>query len=290
MPELPEVEAVRRALRPLVAGRRIAKCQVVHSIALRPHKPSEFARLVSGQTIREVERRGKYLLLALDRGWLVAHFRLDGQLLWLPAGSAQRISGRRRAPSQPASAAPHACVRLTLARGMRVRGVLGFVDPRHFGRMQYAAGAALPASLRRMGIEPLSAQFTAAALASLLRASRRPLKLLMMDQTRIAGLGNIYSCEALWRARLSPRRRSDRVSAREVRALHKAIVGVLRAALECCLAPPPDFRDPQWWFQGLERILRVYGREGRKCRRCGGTVRRITQSGRSSFFCPHCQK
>lgn len=115
-----------------------------------------------------------------------------------------------------------------------------------------------------------------------------------MDQSRIGGLGNIYSNEALWRARLSPRRRSDRVSPSEIRALYNAIVGVLQAALECCLAPRPDFRDPQWWFQGLERILRVYGRAGRPCRRCGqrasGGIRRITQSGRSTYFCPRCQK
>jgi len=295
MPELPEVEAVCRALRPLVTGRRIEQCKVIHAIAVRPQSPAAFRRTTSGRTIRGVERRGKYLLLEFDRGWLVLHFRLDGQLLWLPPNAKRAGRKQRSGGSQPPGAAPpHACVCLTLVRRGRAPGVLGFVDRRHFGRMQYAAGVALPPALRRLGIDPLSSQFTVAALAGLLRASRRPLKLLLMDQARIAGLGNIYSSEALWRARLSPRRPSHRVLAGEIRALHKAIVGVLRAALECCLAPPPDFRDPQWWFQGLDRILQVYGREGAPCWRCGpaapGGIRRITQSGRSSFFCLRCQK
>ena len=276
MPELPEVEAVRRTLQPLVAGKRIFRVRVVHRIAVRPQTPAFFSHAVQGRTIRSVQRRAKYLLLKLDRGWLVVHFMLDGQLTLMP----------------PAEPAPHSCVRLTLAG--RRPAILGFVDTRHFGRMRYSDDLARFPGLGRLGLEPLSPEFTPAALAALLRASRRPLKLFLMDQSRIAGLGNIYSSEALWRARLSPRRRADRVAPGQIRALHKAIVAVLRAALECCLAPPPDFRDPQWWFQGLDRILRVYGRKGRPCRRCGPRaprgIQRITQSGRSAYFCPACQK
>ena len=267
-------------------GRRIAAARVVHPIAVRPGRPAQFARAVAGRRIHSVQRRGKYLLIKLDSGWLVAHFRLDGQLLWMDV--ARRDKG--------GTAEPHACVRLTLSDGSRDGGrrragaELGFVDPRHFGRMRYADQLADEAGVASLGIEPLSPAFTPAALAALLHGSRRPLKLLLLDQKRIAGLGNIYSCESLWRARLSPRRPSNRVTAREARALHKAIVGVLRAALRCCLSPPPDFRDPEWWFQGLEEILRVYGREGRKCRRCGHAIRRIAQGGRSTFFCAHCQR
>jgi len=276
MPELPEVEAVRRTLEPLIAGAGIAGVRVVHPIAVRPQTPAAFARAIRGRTIRSVQRRAKYLLLELDRGWLVIHFRLDGQLFLLPRGSR----------------APHCCVWLTL--GSRRDAMLGFVDLRHFGRIHYAEDPAKIGGLHGAGLEPLSPDFTPAALAALLRASRRPLKLLLMDQSRIGGLGNIYSNEALWRARLSPLRRSNRVTLAETRELHKAIVGVLRAALKCCLAPAPDFRDPHWWFEGLERIVRVYGREGRPCRRCGarapGGIRRTAQSGRSTFFCPRCQK
>jgi len=276
MPELPEVEAVRRTLEPLVTGKRIQRVRVVHPIAIRPQTPAGFARALQGRTVRSVQRRAKYLLLELDRGWLVIHFRLDGQLFLLPRGSR----------------APHCCV--WLAHGGRRAARLGFVDRRHFGRIHYAEDLAKIAGIRRAGLEPLSPGFAPDVLAALLRSSRRPLKVLLMDQSRIGGLGNIYSNEALWRARLSPLRRSNRVTPAETRALHKAIVGVLRAALKCCLGPPPDFRDPHWWFEGLDRILCVYGREGRPCRRCGAQapsgIRRIAQSGRSTFFCPRCQK
>jgi formamidopyrimidine-DNA glycosylase len=114
--------------------------------------------------------------------------------------------------------------------------------------------------------------------------------LFLLDQDKIAGIGNIYSNEAMWCARLDPRMRAYRMNAAEARRLHKAIVDVLQRALECCLDPAPDFRDANWWFQGLERIVRVYGREGEKCRACGGPMERIEQGGRSTFWCPHCQR
>jgi len=276
MPELPEVEAVRTALEPRVRGRRIVRARVAHPIAVRPQTPGAVQRGAEGRKIRSVRRRAKYLLLELDRGWLIVHFMLDGQLTLMPRGER----------------APHSCVSLTLGGGRPT--VLGFVDTRHFGRVRYAEELASVPGLRRLGVEPLSREFTPARLGELLGSSRRPLKLFLMDQARIAGLGNIYSSEALWRAGISPRRRADRVRPAETRALHKAIVGVLRAALKCCLAPPPDFRDPQWWFQGLDRILRVYGRKGLPCRRCGRRsargIRRITLGGRSTYFCPRCQK
>jgi formamidopyrimidine-DNA glycosylase len=144
--------------------------------------------------------------------------------------------------------------------------------------------------IRELGIDPLSPEFTTTRLFELMRGGRRPLKLFLLDQSRIAGLGNIYSSEALWHARLSPRRRACRVTPAEARSLHKAIVAVLHRALECCLNPAPDFRNADWWFQGLETILRVYGREGKACQRCGKAIRRISQGGRSTFFCARCQQ
>jgi formamidopyrimidine-DNA glycosylase len=116
------------------------------------------------------------------------------------------------------------------------------------------------------------------------------LKDFLLDQSRVAGLGNIYSCESLWRARLDPRRRANTLQPQEAHRLHKAIVSVLTRALECCLHPAPNFRDPEWWFQGLETILRVYGREGKPCRRCGEPIQRIAQGGRSTYCCGRCQK
>jgi formamidopyrimidine-DNA glycosylase len=170
------------------------------------------------------------------------------------------------------------------------KGVLGFADGRHFGRvLVYESEEACPA-LARLGVDAISADFTPAHFAKLLAGSRRPLKEFLLDQTHVAGIGNIYSCESLWHAKLDPRRRANSVKPVEARRLHKAIVSVLARALECCLHPSPDFRDPEWWFQGLERILRVYDREDKPCRRCGHLVKRIAQGGRSTYFCAHCQK
>ena len=276
MPELPEVEAVARALRPFVAGRTIRRCRVIHPIAVRPSSgcgarqaARELERRLRGRRIGAVERRGKYLLLRLDDGFVVLHFRLDGQLIWFDSG---RANG-------------HVDVLFDFGRG-----ALGFVDRRHFGRVQWLASPEDLRGIRALGVNPLSPKFTARNLLELLHASRRPLKLFLLEQNRIAGLGNIYSSESLWHARLDPRRRANRVSPAEARRLHKAIVAVLRRALECCLDPAPDFRDPNWWFQGLEKIIRVYGREGKPCRRCGAPIRRLEQGGRSSFWCSRCQR
>jgi formamidopyrimidine-DNA glycosylase len=141
-----------------------------------------------------------------------------------------------------------------------------------------------------LGIDALSRDFTSSRLTQLLSASKRPLKDFLLDQSRVAGIGNIYSCESLWHARLDPRRRASTLKPPEARRLHKAIVSVLARALECCLHPAPDFRDSKWWFQGLESILRVYGREGKPCRRCGEPIRRIAQGGRSTYCCGRCQR
>src|SRR6267142_5537601 len=279
MPELPEVEAVARALRPLVKGQRIRCLHVFHPIALKPQAPADVARLVEGRRIQEVFRRGKYLFLALDRGLVEMHFRFDGQLIW--------FSGTRELLKRANAAEGGVHVDVALEFG---KGVLGFADRRHFGRVHAWQSAAKCHGLREMGMDALSPSFTPIRFGELLYRSKRPLKDFLLDQSCVAGLGNIYSCESLWRARLHPRRRARTLKPEEARRLHKAIVSVLRRALECCLHPAPDFRNPQWWFQGLETILRVYGREGKPCRRCGEPIRRIAQSGRSTYYCAHCQK
>jgi formamidopyrimidine-DNA glycosylase len=279
MPELPEVEAVARTLRPLVEQRRIRCVHVLHSIATKPQSPSQIARMAEGQRIQSVQRKGKYLWLQLERGIITLHFKLDGQLLWFPnAKKMFEVANQKEA-------GVHVDVAFELDKG-----VLGFADGRHFGRVYaYASEAAYP-SLAQLGVDAISPDFTASRLTGLLAASKRPLKEFLLDQTRVAGIGNIYSCESLWHARLHPRRRADSLTSSEARRLHKAIVSVLARALECCLHPPPDFRDATWWFQGLEKILRVYDREGKPCRRCGNPIQRIAQGGRSTYFCAHCQK
>lgn len=279
MLELPEVEAVVRTLRPLVLGQRIGCVHILHPIAVKPQALLVLSRFASGRLIRRVARKGKYVLLILDRGLLTLHFRLDGQLLWFK--SAQELFKRANLPENGV----HVDVAFELKKG-----VLGFADRRHFGRVHAWDSFEDSRGLSSLGIDALSKNFTAARFHELLATSRRPLKDFLLDQNRVAGLGNIYSCEALWHARLDPRRRANSLKQDEVRRLHKAIVSVLARALECCLHPAPDFYNSEWWFQGLENILRVYGREGKSCHRCGAPIQRIEQSGRSTYCCRRCQK
>jgi len=280
MPELPEVEAVARTLRPLVEGRRIRSVEIFHPIAVKPQTPASVSRFAQRRKIRSVTRRGKYLLLNLDRGLLTMHFRLDGQLIWFT--SAKDLL--RRA-NQPKPDGVHVDVALELDKG-----VLGFADGRHFGRVHTWEFSEACPGLSTLGVDAMSAEFTVAKLLEALKSSSRPLKQFLLDQTRVAGIGNIYSAESLWHARLNPRRAANSLSPNEGRRLHKGIVSVLWRALECCLHPAPDFRDPEWWFQGIENTLQVYDLEGKSCRRCGATIQRIEQGGRSTYCCVRCQK
>ena len=279
MPELPEVEAVVRTLRPLVKDRRIRCVHVFHPIATKPQSASRVARQAEGQRIRTVGRKGKYILLTLDQGLLTFHFKLDGQLLWF--ANAKELLER----ANVAQYGVHVDVALELDEG-----VLGFADRRHFGRVHAWNSVQDYPGLTVLGIDALSADFAPQRFSELLAASKRTLKDFLLDQSRVAGLGNIYSCESLWHARLDPRRRANTLKPQEARRLHKAIVSVLARALECCLHPAPDFRDPKWWFQGLEKILSAYGQEGKACHRCGEPIQRIAQGGRSTYFCRRCQR
>jgi formamidopyrimidine-DNA glycosylase len=266
MPELPEVEAMARVVRPLVEGRRILDCRVIHAVVTAGG--AEALRQAKGRKVVGVERRGKYLLVALDRGWIAFHFRLSGQVFWYES---------RRPPK-------HVDVALDFAHW-----TLGFVDRRHLGRVRWLNRPEEIAGIARMGVDPLSPEFTPERLGEILRESRQPVKLVLMDQEKVAGLGNIWTSESLWRARIDPRRRADRLTERETRRLATAVVGVLRRALESCLDPAPDFRDPDWWFEGGDRAIRVYDREGKGCPRCGTAIRRVRQGARSTYFCPGCQ-
>jgi formamidopyrimidine-DNA glycosylase len=226
-----------------------------------------------------VFRRGKYLFLALDRGLVEMHFRFDGHLIWF--SGAKELLDR----ANFGEVGVHVDVALEFAKG-----VLGFADRRHFGRVHAWESEEACPPLKKLGMDAFADGFTAKELHARLARSKRPLKEFLLDQTRIAGIGNIYSSEALWHAKLNPWRRADSLDKKESAKLHKAIVYVLRRALECCQDPAPDFRDPAWWFQGLEEILRAYQREGLPCRRCGRPILRAEQGGRSTYYCKHCQK
>jgi formamidopyrimidine-DNA glycosylase len=277
MPELPEVEAVVRTLRPFVRGRKITRVRVLHPIAVRPSNgkgadraASRIERELTGRRIEDVTRLGKWLAMPLERGGAVTmHFRLDGQLVWFDS---QKTQGH-----------------IDVAISFR-EGTLGFVDRRHFGRVEFFDDIAKVRSLAKLGVDPLKPEFTRERFAVLAAKSSMPLKQFLLDQSKVAGIGNIYSNEAMWLARLKPMRRANSLSPAEAARLHKSIGTVLRRALECCLHPAPNFRDPNWWFQGIEDVLAVYGREGMPCKRRDGTVQRIAQGGRSTFWCKGCQK
>jgi formamidopyrimidine-DNA glycosylase len=270
MPEAPEVEAVVRTLRPVVLGQTIRQCRTIHPIAVKPHSPALLAKSLRGNRIEEVTRIGKYLVLRLTHGLLAFHFKFDGQILLFDASPPGKV---------------HVDVLLKLDQV-----TLGFVDPRHLGRMNWHESVEAAPSLGKLGVDMFSREFTSTILGDVLRSSGLPLKMVVTNQSKLAGLGNIYSNEALWHARLKSRRRANHATPTETRRLHKAIVSTAHRALEYCSQPPPDFRNPEWWFSDLAPILRVYGREGRRCRRCSGRIKRIQQGGRSSFFCSRCQR
>ncbi len=279
MPELPEVEAIARTLRPLVRGRKIRCVHVFHPVVIRPQTIPLFAKQAQGAQVKNANRAGKYLFLKLNHGLIEIHFRFDGQLLWF--SNARQLLKQANQEKDGI----HVDVAFELDSG-----VLGVVDPRHLARVHVWRNELECRPLRTLGVDALSSVFTRSLLQHELAESKQSLKKFLLDQTRIAGIGNIYSCEALWHARLDPRRRANSLKPAEAEKLYKAIVYVLRRALECCLDPAPEFGDPQWWFQGLERILRAYQREGLACRRCSNAIQRISQDGRSTYCCLHCQK
>jgi formamidopyrimidine-DNA glycosylase len=276
MPELPEVEAVARTLRPLVERRRIRCVHVFHPIAVKPQSPSHVARVASKRRIQSVTRRGKYLFLDLDCGTVTMHFKLGGQLIWFP-NAKDLLKHANQSPDQSGKR-PATNVHVDVAFGLD-NGILAFADRRPVGRV-YAYDAT-PQSLTRksLGVEALSPEFTPAHLGAILGASSTS------PASRASATSTPPNLSAI-----NPLRPADSLSAKEARRLHKAIVSVLNRALECCLHSAPDFRDPKRWFQGIEDILQVYDREGESCRRWGADIKRIAQGGHSTYYCARCHK
>jgi formamidopyrimidine-DNA glycosylase len=275
MPELPEVETIARLIRPRVEDRRIQAAQVGWVRSLGGLSRPAFARAVGGATIRRVRRRGKHVVLELARdgraaGALVVHLRMTGRL---------QVEPRAR----PAD--PIVRVALDLDDGYALR----FLDVRKFGRFTFVRDPR--AFLAHLGPEPLSAAFRAGAFARALAARRRMLKPLLLDQTFVAGLGNIYVDESLHAARLHPQRAASSLRAPAVRALHRAIRRVLRAAVARQGSSFDRFyRTPEGRPGSYQHEFRVYGRAGQSCPRCGGTIRRIVVAQRGTHLCPRCQR
>ncbi len=274
MPELPEVETVRRGLAPLVEGRTIARLQL-NRADLRAAFPAGMAGRVAGARIERVDRRAKYLLLRLDNGLvLVVHLGMSGSFF---------VAAHQRERQK------HDHVLIELSRGAE----LVFNDPRRFGSMDLVEAGALAGyrPLKALGPEPLDEAFTGKILFAALKDKRTTLKAALMDQRVVAGLGNIYVCEALFRSRLDPRRLANTITPAQATNLVAAIKSALNDALASGGSSLRDYVNASGESGYFQHHFDVYGRESEPCPRCaGGEVRRIVQAGRSTFFCPKCQR
>lgn len=279
MPELPEVEVLRRSLERLLPGERLEGCQV-HSPALRePIDGRQLEKLVSGRRVLALRRRAKYLLIDLEGGsTLVVHLGMSGRLTVVVAEEPR---------------APHEHLSFTLGSSRRLR----LVDPRRFG-VCFAVPTERLASDRHfehLGVEPLGdapggGGLDGAHLAWRARGRRGPIKAFLMDQQIVVGVGNIYVCESLWRARVHPRRSVARVAGKSWERIASEIRAVLEDAIRQGGTTLNDFADGLGNEGYFQVSLGVYGREAEPCLRCGASIRRIVQSNRSSFYCPRCQR
>jgi len=263
MPELPEVETIVRGLSTM-RGARIDELEVLDQrLALPVHE-------IVGKTIEEIERRGKYILFCLSSGGdLIVHLRMSGRLTLTRSSVEEK----------------HTRFVLHLDRGK-----VYFINPRRLGTVEYSRNG-FPHNL---GIDPFDLEFTPQHLEEIVTPSRAPIKPLLMDQRRIAGLGNIYAAEALWRAGIDPRRAGNTLTRKEIRALYPAILGILQNAIDNMGTTfgetVSDYRNVYGDYGGFQDLLAVYGRGKEPCPRCGESITRIVQAGRSTFFCPGCQR
>jgi formamidopyrimidine-DNA glycosylase len=269
VPELPEVETIVRGLRPLLTGQTITQVEVYWERTIATPSPAEFRARLPGQQIVDVYRRGKFIVLHLERDDLLVHLRMTGRLLIAPAG--QPPEGRR--------------LRVVLVLG---RGRLLFEDARKFGRLYLVPDADLV--LESLGPEPLGANFTEKALAACLSGRRRAVKSLLLDQRIVAGMGNVYADEALHAASIAPGRQACTLSATESAALWAAIRSELERGIGNRGTTLTDYRDPEGRPGRHREQLRVYGRAGQHCVRCGTRIERLRIGGRSSYHCPRCQR
>jgi formamidopyrimidine-DNA glycosylase len=275
VPELPEVEVVRRGLEQFVVGRRIETVEVLHPRAVRRHEggAADFAARLTGQTIDGARRRGKYLWLPAGDDALVAHLGMSGQLL---VGSAD------------APLSPHVRVRFSFADG---GSDLRFTDQRTFGHLLVSAdGAQLPSVIAHIAPDPLEEAFDLARLTVRMRARKTGVKRALLDQSLVSGIGNIYADESLWRVKLHWARATDRLRPGQIADLMAAVVDVFGEALKdggtSFDSLYVDVNGESGYF---DRSLNVYGRAGEPCPRCGALIRRDPFMNRSSYSCPVCQ-
>jgi formamidopyrimidine-DNA glycosylase len=290
VPELPEVETIRRQLEPAVVGRRIDSAEVIDERWSRPVPPRKLERAVAGRRIESVDRRGKYLILGLEGGKrLVMHLRMTGNLLLREADAPAEEPGPRFGAPRLYESEPDARF-LRAMFALDDASELWFTDARRFGHGvvldQREADEYLSA---RLGIEPLSGELTPAALARIVAGRTAPLKSFLLVQTGVAGIGNIYADEALHRAELHPLSPAGSMRTEHCEALVEGIIEALEAGLSHGGSSIDDYRDSRGEKGSMQDEFLVHTREGQDCPRCGGVIRRIVVGGRSTYFCPDCQ-
>jgi formamidopyrimidine-DNA glycosylase len=295
MPELPEVETIRRQLEPELVGRRIERAEVLDERLSRPEPPSAVERAVSGRRVEAVERRGKYLLIELDGGRTLAmHLRMTGNLLLREEGDGvvadlmetEPLGGPRLYEGSPELKYTRA--RFELDDGRE----LVFTDVRRFGQaVVLDQGDALESYFsERLGVEPLSRDLTPERLLEVAAGRTAPLKSFLLTQSAVAGIGNIYADEALWRARLHPLSPAGSMKREHAERLVTGIRDALELALEHRGSSIDDYRDARGEQGSMQDEFMVHTREGEACPRGDGEIRRIVVSGRSTYYCPGCQQ
>ena len=273
MPELPEVETVRRQLEPALVGRRFERVEIDDSRLVRPFEPVAVAAELEGERVSAVDRRGKYLIFRFESGRvLLVHLRMTGSFK-------HRRNGRLADD-------PHRRAVVRLDDGSDV----AYRDVRRFGTwLVLEPGELEPYLADRLGEEPLVAGFTPRGLAKRLAGRRAPVKAALLDQRTLAGLGNIYVDEALWRARIHPKRPAGELNRNEVRRLHGAIRRVLETAISRRGSTLRDYSTPRGRSGSMQRAFKVYGRTDKPCDRCGTPIEKTRAGGRGTWYCPHCQ-
>jgi formamidopyrimidine-DNA glycosylase len=275
VPELPEVETVRSRLEPVLVGRRLERVEIHDPRLTRPFDPVGVAAELEGERIVAVDRRGKYLIVRFESDRvLLIHLRMTGNLLHGSDASVQPADPHRRA-----------VVRLDDGSDVVYR------DVRRFGTWLLVEPHELEPYLGdRVGHEPLERSFTTKRLAEALAGRRTPIKSAILDQRRLAGVGNIYADEALWRARIHPQRPAGELEPVEHKALHGGIRAALKAGIERQGATLRDYRTPDGGSGAMQHEFKVYGREGEPCDRCGTPIEKIRAAGRGTWYCPNCQR
>ena len=287
MPELPEVETVVRQLEPEVEGHRIEALEVLDERWSRPVPPQQLGDEVAGATIERLARRGKYILMGLDGArTLVMHLRMTGNLILREGDEVIDPSeGRRLYESERSTEERHLRARFVLDDGRE----LWFTDPRRFGEAFLIADDRLDRRFSKLGVEPFSPEFTAAALGEMAAERKAPLKSFLLDQSQVAGVGNIYADEALFRAELHPLSPAGSMKPEHLESLRDAVVAALEAGIEAGGSSIDDYRDARGEQGSMQDEFLVHTREGEECLRCDGTIVRIVVGGRSTYFCPSCQ-